>query len=260
MNLYYSNKSVGDSNDKGNGNNSKSDVNGDKEGKGGKSDGDGDKECMGNDINYGNGNKDARTKAARGMIMAMKRAMERERWQDGWQRQQRGQGQQQLGWWATKRSIVWATKRAMAMATKRGMVTNGDNMGNGYGKEGGRHSMAAMMGMVRRARPLALQLERGGCWWQWAMVCVCVLVCVLFVQICHHHYYLPTATEDPVPLIACRLQPHKNTETSTLPYKRNFHQFSATFPPPNCCHFHPQPSNLAVSFITWTRSLNRASF
>jgi hypothetical protein len=28
--------------------------------------------------------------------------------------------------------------RAMAMATKRAMATNGDNMGNGYGKEASR--------------------------------------------------------------------------------------------------------------------------
>ncbi len=53
-------------------------------------------------------------------------------------------------------------KRVMAQATKRAMATNGDNMGNGYGKEGGRHSTAAMMGMVQRTWPLALRLERGG--------------------------------------------------------------------------------------------------
>jgi hypothetical protein len=57
-------------------------------------------------------------------------------------------------------------KRAMATATKRAIVTNGDNMGNSYGKEGGGHLMAATMAMgmgtVRRTWPFALQLERGG--------------------------------------------------------------------------------------------------
>ncbi len=38
----------------------------------------------------------------------------------------------------------------MARATKRVMVTNVDNMGNGYGKEGGGRSTAAMMGMAPR--------------------------------------------------------------------------------------------------------------
>jgi hypothetical protein len=52
--------------------------------------------------------------------------------------------------------------RAMAMATKRVMATNGNNTGNGYGKEGGRHLMLAMMGMVQRTYPLALRLKRGG--------------------------------------------------------------------------------------------------
>jgi hypothetical protein len=36
-------------------------------------------------------------------------------------------------------------KRAMAMATKRAMVTNGNTMDNGHGKEGGGHSTAAIM-------------------------------------------------------------------------------------------------------------------
>jgi hypothetical protein len=72
--------------------------------------------------------------------------------------------------------------------------------------------------------------------------------------------YLPTAIGDPVPLIARGLQSNKNTETTTLTSKRNFHQFSAAFPPPNHCHFHPQPSILAVSFITWNHSLNRSPF
>jgi hypothetical protein len=46
-------------------------------------------------------------------------------------------------------------KRAMTMAMKRAMVTGGDNTGNDYGKEGGGHLMAAMMGTVRKTRPLA---------------------------------------------------------------------------------------------------------
>ncbi len=52
-----------------------------------------------------------------------------------------------------------ATKRAMATQTKGAMVTDGDNTGNGYGKEGGRHSKVAMMGTAQRTRPLVLQLE-----------------------------------------------------------------------------------------------------
>ncbi len=46
--------------------------------------------------------------------------------------------------------------RAMATATKRAMATDGNNMGNGYGKEGDRRSMAEMMGMARKTRPLML--------------------------------------------------------------------------------------------------------
>ncbi len=54
--------------------------------------------------------------------------------------------QQQLGWWATKR-VMARVARAMALATKRVMATNGDNRGNGYGKEGGGHSTASTMAM-----------------------------------------------------------------------------------------------------------------
>jgi hypothetical protein len=50
----------------------------------------------------------------------------------------------------------------MPMATKRVMATKGDNTGNGYGKEGGGRSTAAMIGTGRRTHPLALRLERGG--------------------------------------------------------------------------------------------------
>jgi hypothetical protein len=55
--------------------------------------------------------------------------------------------------------------RAMVLATKRAM-TNSNNMGNGYGKEGGERvtvaTMAIRMGMAIRTWPLVLQLERGG--------------------------------------------------------------------------------------------------
>jgi hypothetical protein len=71
---------------------------------------------------------------------------------------------------------------------------------------------------------------------------------------------LPTAIGDPSPPIACRSQSNKNTETSTLPPKRNFRWLPALFLPPNCRHFHPQPSILAVSFTTQNPSLNQASF
>jgi hypothetical protein len=50
----------------------------------------------------------------------------------------------------------------MSTATKRVMATNGDNTGNGYGKEGGGRSTAATMGTAQRTHPLALRLERGG--------------------------------------------------------------------------------------------------
>jgi hypothetical protein len=69
--------------------------------------------------------------------------------------------QQQLGWQATKRAMARGA-RAMATATKRGMATNGDNTGNGHGKECGRGSTAAVMGWHKRTQPLALHLERGG--------------------------------------------------------------------------------------------------
>jgi hypothetical protein len=57
--------------------------------------------------------------------------------------------------------VMARAARAMAMATKRVMATNGDNTGNGYGKEGGGRSMVATMGMAQRTHLLALQLERG---------------------------------------------------------------------------------------------------
>ncbi len=57
---------------------------------------------------------------------------------------------------------VAGNKMAMAMATKKAMATNGDNTGNGYGKEGGGHSTAATMGMAQRKWPLVQRLERGG--------------------------------------------------------------------------------------------------
>jgi hypothetical protein len=54
----------------------------------------------------------------------------------------------------------------MATATKRPMVTDGDNMGNGYGEEASRQAtaptMAMGMGTVQRTWLLTLQLERGG--------------------------------------------------------------------------------------------------
>jgi hypothetical protein len=56
--------------------------------------------------------------------------------------------QQQQGWQASKRVITRAT-RAMAMptVTKREMATNGDKMGNDYGKEGGGGATVATMAM-----------------------------------------------------------------------------------------------------------------
>jgi hypothetical protein len=63
----------------------------------------------------------------------------------------------------TKRAMVKATmKRAMATAMKRAMATDGDNMGKGYGEEGGGRLTVAMMLMAQRTWLLALQLERGG--------------------------------------------------------------------------------------------------
>jgi hypothetical protein len=40
--------------------------------------------------------------------------------------------------------------RAMATATKIAIATNGDNLDDGYGKEGGGHLTAAIMGMAQR--------------------------------------------------------------------------------------------------------------
>ncbi len=61
--------------------------------------------------------------------------------------------------------VIARAAGAMAMATKRAMATDNNNTGNGYGKEGGRHLMAAtiLMGMVmvQRTWPLMLRLERG---------------------------------------------------------------------------------------------------
>ena len=51
-----------------------------------------------------------------------------------------------------KKAIVQATKRATARVAT----------GNDYGKEGGRHLMAATMGAAQMTWPLVLRLERGG--------------------------------------------------------------------------------------------------
>ncbi len=65
----------------------------------------------------------------------------------------------------TKRGMARAA-RVMATATKRAMATDGDNLGNGYGKETGNQAMAATiamgMGTAQRTWPLMLRLERGG--------------------------------------------------------------------------------------------------
>jgi hypothetical protein len=60
----------------------------------------------------------------------------------------------------------------MAMATKRVMVTNGNTMDNGHGKEGGGRSTAVTVANncngngdgdgAKDMATLALQLERGG--------------------------------------------------------------------------------------------------
>jgi hypothetical protein len=47
---------------------------------------------------------------------------------------------------------------------KRALATNGDNTGNGYSKEGGRHSTAMTIGTAQRTWLLTLLLERGGGW------------------------------------------------------------------------------------------------
>jgi hypothetical protein len=50
--------------------------------------------------------------------------------------------------------------------TKRAMATDGNNTGNGYGKETSGQAIAATMAMgmgtAQRTWPLMLQLERGG--------------------------------------------------------------------------------------------------
>jgi hypothetical protein len=55
---------------------------------------------------------------------------------------------------------------AMVTAMKRVMATDGNNMGNGYGKEASRQATAVTMvmgmGTAQRTWPLMLQLERGG--------------------------------------------------------------------------------------------------
>jgi hypothetical protein len=60
-----------------------------------------------------------------------------------------------------KRAMARAS-RVMATAMKRVMATKGDNTGNGYGEEGGGHSLAATMGMARMDTPAgATTGERG---------------------------------------------------------------------------------------------------
>jgi hypothetical protein len=74
---------------------------------------------------------------------------------------------QQRVWRAMKRAMTRAAW-VMATATKRVMATNGNNMGNSYGKEGGGRSLAATMAMgmgtAQRIQPLTQQLERVGSW------------------------------------------------------------------------------------------------
>ncbi len=61
--------------------------------------------------------------------------------------------------------VMARAARAMALATKRGVVTNGNNMGNGYSEEAGGQPMAATMAMgmrtAQRTQLLTLRLERG---------------------------------------------------------------------------------------------------
>jgi hypothetical protein len=168
-------KSNGDGNKEGNGEGGKSNGNGVKEGDGksGKSNGNGVEEGVdGGGKSNGNGNEEGKGKGGNGNSNKGVRG--------GTQRQQRGQWQQQQVWGATKRAlateiaIVTVTKvagnkramaraaRAMVTATKREMATNGNNTGNGYGKEGGARLTVATRGMVQRTRPLALQLESRG--------------------------------------------------------------------------------------------------
>ncbi len=62
-----------------------------------------------------------------------------------------------------QRQLVWlATKKVRVQATKRVMGTNGNNLDNGCGKEGGGRSMAAMMGMAQRTRPPCYNWREGG--------------------------------------------------------------------------------------------------
>ncbi len=55
---------------------------------------------------------------------------------------------------------------AMAMVTKMAMATDGDNTGNGDGKEDGKRATVATMvmgmGTAQRTWRLTLRLERGG--------------------------------------------------------------------------------------------------
>ncbi len=55
---------------------------------------------------------------------------------------------------------------AMATVTKRPMATDGNNTGDGYGKEASGQAMVATMAMgmgtAQRTWPLMLLLERGG--------------------------------------------------------------------------------------------------
>ncbi len=68
--------------------------------------------------------------------------------------------------------------RAMATATKRVMATNGDNTGNGYGKEGGGRSTVATLGMAGRDTPAgATTGERGMMVATGHGLCVCFGVC-----------------------------------------------------------------------------------
>ena len=64
----------------------------------------------------------------------------------------------------------------------------------------------------------------------------------------------------PSPLTAHGFLSKENTRIWTLPPKRNFHWFSAAILLLNLCHHHPQPSTLAVSLISWNRSLNQFNF
>ncbi len=66
-----------------------------------------------------------------------------------------------------KRAMIRAARAmVMATATKRAMATDGDNTGNGDGKEDGKPVTAATLkmgrGTARRTWPLTLRLERGG--------------------------------------------------------------------------------------------------